>query len=564
MTQFLAVLRTSLDTTFGLSAARYRYIVKRQRLWEPILILWGLGTLVVLFGALVYKLAQAFVASGAVLGQPEVAFTFALTTMALLIFFFGLFQVLSMFFFSRDLDLLVPLPLRPVTIVGAKFATILVSQYFMAFLVLGLTAVAYAQVMGGGLLYWLNVLIVGLLAPIIPLAMVSVVALVLMRFINRRHRDLLMVLAGLLILVAVIAFQMFVARVPEAELGEYLSRIVSGQIRLVNLAGRTFPPAIWATEAITLAALGPRLLFLGAYAGTSAAALWLSLAVGERFFYAGLIGSREVARRRPAPGVGEKALDTVLARVRQDSVIRAVFWREWRLFMRMPLWVMNGLAGAVIVPVMFLIPALAASDPEMAQLLALLEGGAAPFYVALGFALTLVFVVGINTTSSTSVSREGASFWLSKVLPVRPEEMVLGKLAFSMVISAVSAIPVTAAFAIVAHPSAAMLVLATLAGLAGSVVVHLLGLLVDMSRPQLDWTNPQQAVKSNTNVIISMLVTAVFMGLTVLLGVALYGWLRLVGEAAMGVVLAVLIALSVPLYRAVVRTAEVLYTRRDV
>jgi len=550
VTQFLAVLRTSLNTTFGLSAARYRYLVKRQRLWEPILILWGVGTLVVLFGALIYKLAEAFVVSGAVLGQPEVAFTFALTTMALLIFFFGLFQVLAVFFFSRDLDLLVPLPLGPRTIVGARFATVLVGQYFAAILVLGPTSVAYAQAMGGGLLYWLSVLVVGLLAPVIPLALVSVVALVLMRFINRRHRDLLMVVFGVLILVAVIAFQMLIARVPEAELGDYLSRIVSGQIRLVNLAGRTFPPAIWATHAITAAGFGPRLLSLGAFAGASAAALWLALTASERFFYAGLIGGREVARRRPAPGAKGAALETVMARVRQDSLVRV--------------WVLNGLAGAVIVPVMFLIPTLAASDPEIAQLLALVKGGASEFYVALGFALTLVFVVGINTTSSTSVSREGVSFWLSKVIPVRPEAMVLGKLAFSVVISAVSAIPVTAAFVLLARPPVILLVLAVLTGLAGSVIVHLLGLFIDMSRPQLKWTNPQQAVKSNTNVIISMGVTALFMGLTVLLGVALFGWLRLVGEAAMAVVFAAIAGLSVPLYRAVVRTAEALYTRRDV
>jgi len=408
----------------------------------------------------------------------------------------------------------VPLPLRPRTIVGARFATVLVGQYFMAVLVLAPTSVAYAQALGGGLLYWLSVLAVGLLAPVIPLALVSVVTLVLMRFINRRHRDLLMVVFGVLILVAVIAFQV-------------LSRIVSGQIRLVNLAGRTFPPAIWATHAITAAGFGPRLLSLGAFAGASAAALWLALTVSERFFYAGLIGGREVARRRPA--------------LRQDSLVRALFWREWRLFMRMPLWVMNGLAGAVIVPVMFLIPTLAASDPEIAQFLTAVKGGAPEFYVALGFALTLVFVVGINTTSSTSVSREGASFWLSKVIPVRPEGMVLGKLAFSVVISAV-----------------------VLAGLAGSVIVHLLGLLIDMSRPQLKWTNPQQAVKSNMNVIISMVVTAAFMGVMVFLGVALFGWLRLVGEVAMTVILAAIAGLSAPLYRAVVRTAEVLYTRRDV
>ncbi len=52
--------------------------------------------------------------------------------------------------------------------------------------------------------------------------------------------------------------------------------------------------------------------------------------------------------------------------------------------------------------------------------------------------------------------------------------------------------------------NAAGMLTSALLGMAGSVPLLLTGLAVDISRPLLDWDNPQRAVKQNFNVLISM------------------------------------------------------------
>ena len=46
-TQFFAVFRTLLNVNFGLSYSRQTFLVQRKRLWEPILIAFGIGSGVV-------------------------------------------------------------------------------------------------------------------------------------------------------------------------------------------------------------------------------------------------------------------------------------------------------------------------------------------------------------------------------------------------------------------------------------------------------------------------------------------------------------------------------------
>ena len=70
------------------------------------------------------------------------------------------------------------------------------------------------------------------------------------------------------------------------------------------------------------------------------------------------------------------------------------------------------------------------------------------------------------------------------------------------------------------------LVLSLLAAAAGSLV----GMLIDASRPKLDWINEQQAIKQNVNVLLHMLV-GVLIGATVIVPVILLR-MSLAGAAA--------------------------------
>ena len=564
---FWPLFKLTLNNTFGLSAARYVYLVQRKRLWEPVLIVLGVGVGGGTFVFFLYQTARAFVGAGLMVNRPEIVFTFAFLVASILVLVFGFAAVISIFYFSTDLALLVPLPLRPGTIVLAKFGVIAVGEYVGILLAMGPAAVAYAQLVGGGPSYWLAVLLVVLLAPVIPLAIAAVLTLGVMRFINRRHRDILIVLFSVGLAVGMLAFQVGVMNsLPsQGDPALYLQRILSGQVDLVATMGRAFPPAVWATRVIAGATAGARLAGLGLYVGVTAVAVWVLAMVGDRFFYAGLIGGTELARRRLTAPQAAAARAAARARTVQSSMLRALFWREWRLFMRVPLYVVNGFSASLIVPILFVFGFRGiVSDPDMIRLLnAIYASGNAAFFTALAVAGLTVLVAALNTTAASAVSREGRYLWISKVIPVPPERLVQGKMLFAAVAAAVSALPMLVLFAFALHMRpvhvAEVLVLTGL----GSAVSVFVGLLVDLARPFLTWTNPQQAVKSNLNVIIPLPVIA---GMEAGLAYLALWLSRSVGLGEVGVVATLaglLAALAVLLYRLTVSAGRRLYERLE-
>lgn len=559
---FWSLLLLTLNNTFGVSAARFRYFVKKERVWEPILIFIGMATTAGFFIYASYQVSRALVAAGSQIGQPEVAFVFAVLTASAIVFFFGLAAVISVFYFSTDLDILVPLPLRPGAIVLSKFAAILVGEYVAALVMFGPTATAYAQIIGGGVLYWLSVAVVGLLIPVIPLALASVLSLVLMRFINRRHRDLLLVVFSLALLTLIMGFQMSVlSTMPQGDPAEYIQQLLSGQLRLVNLVGRGFPPAVWAAGAIAASGL-ERLGGFAAYVALSGFAVWLMAAVGARFYYLGLIGGHELARRRVTGRLAELARAGARARTVQGGVLRALFLREWRLFMRVPLYVMNGFIASLIVPILLVVPAFSA-DPDVERLLALMDSGGPRLFVTLGVGALIVFLVTLNTTASSAVSREGKYFWISKVIPVSPEKQAQGKMLFAGAGALVSTIPVVIILAVGLKVNAVSLAGGTILGLLAAGVLLLAGLFIDMARPMLKWTNPQQAVKSNINVIIPLPIAVALLAGFGYLAVWLHGTVGLtegVIVAVLGAILGTLLAVA---YTATLSAARRLYERLE-
>ena len=69
-----------------------------------------------------------------------------------------------------------------------------------------------------------------------------------------------------------------------------------------------------------------------------------------------------------------------------------------------------------------------AKDPKYAPIAAL---------VSLGI---MLFASSMNLISSTSISREGRTFWISKLIPVSPKDQVLAKLIHSSCLSLIALI----------------------------------------------------------------------------------------------------------------------------
>ena len=154
-TQFVAVLRTLLNVNFGISYGRQTFLVQKKRLWEPILIAFGIGSGVVTLMVGYVALLNAMYSNVEALGQGNMILTLAIVAGQVFVLILGLFWVISVFYFSRDASILTPLPLPASTVVLARFGVVLVNEYITLALVLMPAFGVYGIRSGAGLLYWI-------------------------------------------------------------------------------------------------------------------------------------------------------------------------------------------------------------------------------------------------------------------------------------------------------------------------------------------------------------------------------------------------------------------------
>lgn len=500
MKPFNAFLKMQLNVNYGFSALKYRFTREKKKTWEPILI--GAVILVSLLPMLALYTAMmlALFAAGTVTKQPEMILTIAFMFSQIVILIFGLFYIMGTFYFSKDLETYVPLPLKPYEVIGGKFAVVMINEYLTSMPILLPPIIIYGIGTSQGILYWLKGLVLLAAVPVLPLTVAALLIMVLMRFVNlRRYKDLLAVVGGLLALFAGVGVNMIVQKVPKTS-EEIQNYVNSG---FVDLIGSRFPPSIWATRALSengLPGLGYLLLFVGACVLLFALLLWLSNLV----FYKALLAGQEVSRKK-------KSLTTEQMDKQYEKVSNPVFamaGREWKLLVRTPIYLLNGLAGVVIGPIlvitMFMVRG---SDPEITEMFKQISDPSIMPYVLLGGLGLMLFTSGMNLVASTSLSREGQTIWITKMIPVSARQQVNSKLIVSMLASALGVF--TTGLIMVGFFKLPVLwvIGAVVVGLIASVPMVALSLLLDVFHPKLIWNSEQEAIKQNMNGVLGMLLS---------------------------------------------------------
>lgn len=502
MKPFNAFLKMQLNVNYGLSALKYRFTREKKKTWEPILI--GAVILVSLLPLLALYTAMmlALFAAGTVTKQPEMILTIAFMFSQIVILIFGLFYIMGTFYFSKDLETYVPLPLKPYEVIGGKFAVVMINEYLTSMPILLPPIIIYGIGTSQGILYWLKGLILLAAVPVLPLTVASLLIMLLMRFVNlRRYKDLLAVVGGLLAIFSGVGINMIVQKVPKSS--EEIQNYFNSQSGFVDMIGSRFPPSIWATRALSengLPGLGYLLLFVGACVLLFALLLWLSNLV----FYKALLAGQEVSRKKKS--LTTEQMDKQYGKV--SNPVFAMAGREWKLLVRTPIYLLNGLAGVVVGPIlvitMFMIRG---SDPEVDELYKQLSDPSIMPYVLLGGLALMLFTSGMNLVASTSLSREGQTIWITKMIPVSARQQVNSKLIVSMLASALGV--VTTGVIMVAFFKLPVLwvIGAAVVGLIASVPMVALSLILDVFHPKLIWNSEQEAIKQNMNGVLGMLLS---------------------------------------------------------
>ena len=436
---------------------------------------------------------------------------------AVIIFLFSIFAIPSVYYFSKDIDHLLVLPIKPEVILTSKLAVCIVYEYLFAAAVLVPMYISFILQIGFSFLSFLCFLIIFFTLPIYPLVLSSVLTMVIMRFVPFfNNRDRFNLIGGIIVVAAALGLSFWMQTMETEDMSAVLMALMDGNNSLMQFGTMLFP----FVPSAALSCFHGDLLQLLLYLGITAISLVVFLICGKLLYFKGAIGGSESSHSRHT--FDQKQL----SESRHHSVFRTYLIKEFKILFRTPVFFTNCVLTALLMPIIltvavytslqgmdlraFITPQLLESIPNLWC------------YVLVISFLVGSFMGGINMISSTAISREGTNAYFMKFIPVPVETQAFAKAACGIIISAVSGWLLLIPLHLVLSYPIYLDLIFVVGSLVSVIMTNLFGILIDLLRPKLVWEQEAAAVKQNLNGVIIILLS--FLLAAVCFGLLYIGW----------------------------------------
>ncbi|HZK09744.1 MAG TPA: hypothetical protein VFD08_01615, partial [Clostridia bacterium] len=459
----------------------------------------------------VFKLYDSYKAAGIPLAFLALGFMSYL--FMLLIFSFP--YILSKIYFSKDIETMLSLPLASEEILASKFLSLTFSSLIYAvFLVIPIMfKFGFSEKMGP--VYYIYGFLGLILLSMGIISLLAFVIIFLMRWVVRlpRIKNALQFLGMMLILIFSIGINYFIQSSLSGDPAEMIDQILKSSKGLLDSLLPGIPNLQWLLLAMENSG---RLLGLGYFLLLFLATLLLVVVLiklGAPFMRQGVLANTAIKEKKVrAKGKNKKR-----------SVAVNLFKKELGELLRTPLYAFNTLGGGIILPIVMLIPLIAQGNigfkelemaREMIRTFPITSLDLILVSIAIGMVLG-IFLGSIGNPVSSSFSREGKQIWIIKSLPILVKDQILGRLLVGMSFQLMLILPTLILIGLVLWPPIGAVLGILLGSLLSGLFISLLGLSVDARRPKLVWDNPQEAMKQNFNLVITMLTSWAYLGLVI-------------------------------------------------
>lgn len=439
------------------------------------------------------------------IGQEGIILGLLMALTSVAIFVFGIFYVLTVFYFSRDVEFLLPLPLHPYEILGAKFITVVIYEYLLEAVLLAPALIVYGFKSGAGILYYIYSIIIFVSLPVIPLVMASVITMIIMRFTSiGKHRDALKVIGGILAITFGLGINMFMQR-SASSMGseeELIKMLTAGENSAMGIFTSMFPSSKIAAFSLTEAAASKGVLNLLLFLFITIAFTAVFLLLSQVLYFKGVVGASETYSKRKE--LTSQELDKEVA---ESSSIKSYTFKELKVLFRTPAYLMNCVIMNFLWPVFFVIPMFAQGNlGEIFEEINKFTSNKSIYGVVLAVTFSIsLFVSTSNGITATAISREGQNIFINKYIPMRYRDQIIAKVLSGIILSSSGIVLILILVEVVARLPLFLFLLMLIVSLLGVTFTALTGVFIDLYAPKLNWDNEQKAVKQNLNVIINML-----------------------------------------------------------
>lgn len=425
-------------------------------------------------------------------------------------FIFGFNVILNEFYFTGDIENLLPLPVKPFQIVAAKFSAAFIGETLMQLAVVIFSVIGYLLAMELPMSYFLLGIIGMITLPIIPMIYCGVISILLMSFtkVIKNKETVKRLGLGFIVIVLLVGIALL-GNLQNFNFDSYVESFVNGDRGFLNVMRIIFPHINLFIETITTGSFLALLLYI--LVNVIYVVVFLGLA--QALYFKGVVGlnTGDTASKK-----GNSIED-----IKVESPMKAYFKKEIFVLFRTTAYFLNCILINFIWPLLvYVIYKIRFYDVSLDELRNLASNCNSNLLL-----MILLFVVSIsillpavNSIAASSFSREGKNFDFMKSIPFDYDEQVFVKCLVSISIAFLGINIFAVIFYIMIGLPLTVILIFVLISLLCIFFISELGILIDSINPKLVWDDELNALRENSNNFIVMGITLLVFGIFIAVG----------------------------------------------
>ena len=486
-----------------------------------------------------------FLATKSLMEQGDKSFMITLMLCFISIFtvIFGINVIFSELYFSSDIEKLLPLPLHPWEIAGARFTAVFIGESVMQCLLVIAGITGYGIAAGLNILEWILAISGGLFLSLAPMAGCAIIGILMMSFTKFiKNKDQVRRISLIFMFLVFVVMVEAILSLSSVDIEEFILNASKGDIVFVKMMKILFPQIILFGKYLKTG----NLTFFISYAVISVAFVIVFLLIAEKFYI------RSVSVMGDGTAKKAEKLENQIKKnkkiFKKNPHLATLFLKELRSLVRTQVYFTNCILATFIWPLfVFIIIKLRNIDISIVSLesyrMSHRTGNASleSIMLSAGF-LIAVIMTAMNSLGSNSFSREGQGIEFIKYIPVDMKIQWNAKALISFFFSAIGTVPFFVAGCIYTHIGVLMSVIIVAIMLAAVFFITYMGMYIDSINPKLEWEDALSSLRENYNTFFAMAIAIIVAALGFL---AIFIAIRCgIGVRITAVVLLVLFAIA--------------------
>jgi len=506
MKDVLALTKVLIKNTFQKSLKSERNIGKL------LLYVFAFGYIGAIVGYLSYQVIKILIQ----INQEGVFISVILLGIAFFMLLQAIFTSLNTLFFSKDLEYILPLPISNIKILIAKFNVLIISEYLLELIVGLIPLILYGYMTGVGYIYYIVMVIVLLLYPILPIMLSSALVIIIMRFTNViKNKDFVQYITVGLTLAFVILIQLTTSSQTEISNVDIAEKVLeaNGLVLLYEDYFITLSPTINALLNYDNLEGLKNIVILFAetfliYAIIIHIASRLYMKTVTKGFSGGTSKTKKINNRKDYMKKGQ---------------LKSYLEKEFKVLVKNPIFFMQCVVPSFLFPVIMSIPLLNIFNDQTVLYSFMEAERHIESTLGLSICLSIItFFFMFNFVSITAISRDGTNATFMKYIPISLYKQCIYKILPSIILNIVPQIYVVVILRLIFPTiSSVILIYLIIIGILLNIFQSCLMIILDLKRPKLVWYSEYSVVKQNFNMMFEMLFGVLVICISLVLAIIL-------------------------------------------